>query len=597
MASLTSVGDPRVVDVDIEAALQGRDDRPVLPPCRRPVLVGAFLATTAAALFRWGYAFGYFDQTVLSVRGIALADPHAFRGDWFAQTVPQPHWLFDVVTFAGERLGILPWVYLAYWLAGIAVFSLGAVWITERFLPHRPGWAVLLGPLVVLGPQKILGSSGPIGWFAIPQMLGGCLAFLALAALLTGRWRAAIVAAVLTGAVHVQHGADLAPVLFLAAALPGAWRRRPRVAFAATGIALLAGAQAVAAWRGLDTSGQAWLDACRVLIPYHCYAPAWQAPYLAGGGVVLAFAFLFAWSYRNRWPVVGPAVLLPAAGLLVAVTAERFRWGELGRLAQQYNAHRLVTFVVPFSAFGVLILLDRLASPGRRIAAVALRAALAGGLVLFWSSMTEEPASRGFFTSPSLIATGFSLAVAAWVYRCARPGERAPRLLRPGLAVVVSVALLPAVALAAAQGTFGHLGIDTGVPGIRAALAIGARVPETAVIAAPPEIFWLRLVARRAVVADCKSGPYGGALWEEYLRRLHALGDGCTNFGGAGFRGLPVAQVEALRERYGVTHVLLDGDDPKLAYARAHWRLVYETPPQSFPYMDHGWVVFDLTSP
>jgi len=62
-------------------------------------------------------------------------------------------------------------------------------------------------------------------------------------------------------------------------------------------------------------------------------------------------------------------------------------------------------------------------------------------------------------------------------------------------------------------------------------------------------------VARRAVVADCKAAPYGGALWEEYRRRLHALGDGCTS--GPGFESLTPGQVEALRGSYGVTFACL----------------------------------------
>src|SRR5438552_6093798 len=109
-------------------------DGPAAARRHRVEILAACTTTLLAIVARWGYSFGYFDQTVLSVRGIALAD-HTLRSDWFAQSVPQPHWLFDVVTFVGERLGLLSWVYLAYWLAGIAVFAVAAVWIGERFLP------------------------------------------------------------------------------------------------------------------------------------------------------------------------------------------------------------------------------------------------------------------------------------------------------------------------------------------------------------------------------------------------------------------------------------------------------------------------------
>src|SRR5688572_32293861 len=106
------------------------------------MLIAAATFTTAVAiLFRYGYSFGLFDQTVYSLRGIALADPGAFAQDWFARTVPQPHWLFDVLTYVGTRLGALPAIYLLYWLSGIVVFAVGSVWLAERFLPRNAAWA------------------------------------------------------------------------------------------------------------------------------------------------------------------------------------------------------------------------------------------------------------------------------------------------------------------------------------------------------------------------------------------------------------------------------------------------------------------------
>ncbi len=559
-------------------------------------ILAASAATLVAILLRWGYSFGYFDQTVLSVRGIALADPHALRGDWFTHSIPQPHWFFDIVTFVGERLGALVWVYLAYWIASVVVFGVAAVWVAERFLPGRTGAAPVIGVLAVLAPQAILGSSGPLVWFAIPTMLGGCLAFLVLSALLTDRFWVAVVGALLAGMVHVQHGANLAAVLLVAALISKAWNRKQRAVAAATGLALLAGAQAVATWRHIESGGQEWLEACREVIPYHCYAPSWNTPYLVSGGLVVLMAGAFIWCARDRLRMVVAAVALPTTALVVGVVAERFEWGILGRLAQMYNVHRLVALVVPFGAAGLLILGDRLA----RIRPTPLRraglGALGGVVVLLWSTSTENPFGHRFVDRPSLLAVILSLAVAVWI---ARPRATAAAgggrfVLRPAVAVAVGVALLPAVLVGSSEGAFGRVGPDTSVGGIRAAVAIGRTVPETGVIAAPPEIHWLRLLSRRAVVADCKAGPYGGAAWHEYKRRLEALG-GCGR-PSPRFRGLSVDQIEGLRAKYGVTHVLLYGDDPKVGYARSHWRAVYDAGPQDSLYMQHGWTLFELES-
>ena len=54
------------------------------------------------------------------------------------------------------------------------------------------------------------------------------------------------------------------------------------------------------------------------------------------------------------------------------------------------------------------------------------------------------------------------------------------------------------------------------------------------------------------------------------------------------------AAVEALQGRYGVTHVLLYADDPKVGYARAHWREVFEAPAEHFEFFERGLLLFDM---
>src|SRR5918999_1265279 len=143
--------------------LESDTRRPALPGSGAPVadradaerrgqwrlVLFATLTTTVALLFRYGYSFMLFDQTVYSLRGIALADPSAYRFDWFTRTVPQPHWLFDAITYLG--------------------------------------------------------------------------------ALLTGRWRVASLAALAAGLFHIQHGANLAPILILTAVLPSGTSTRRRL--------------------------------------------------------------------------------------------------------------------------------------------------------------------------------------------------------------------------------------------------------------------------------------------------------------------------------------------------------------------------------
>jgi hypothetical protein len=542
----------------------------------------ASVTTTVALLFRYGYSFGLFDQTVYSLRGIALADPSAFRSDWFARTVPQPHWLFDAITFVGSRLGILPWVYLGYWLAGIAVFALASVWLTQRFLPERPALAAVLGPLVVLGPEKILGSTTPLLWFADPHMLGGCLAFLALVALLTDRWRVAVVAALLAGAFHIQHGANLAPVLLLTAVLARGAAPRRRIMLAATAVGLVVGAQAIALWRGIHTSGDEWLTICRDLIPFHCYAPNWSWTYLASGAAILALAFGFGWWRRHAWRTVVPVAVLPAAGLLAGVIAERFQLGLLGRLAALDHVHRLATMVEPFAAFALVCLLGGAVSGNRRRRLISTALAVPG--LLMWLAM-----SGGALRHPSAASLVVVAGVAGLVMTTLGLRVASIPPLRPALVAAVTVV----VAAAAFEGSLGRIGYDRVLPVVRVGHSIGRAVPPAAVIAAPPEIVWLRSLSRRSVVADCKAVPFGGRPWDEYVARMEALGGHCAA-GGPGFDGLQPDDIQMLQAKYGATHLLLYLDDAKLPYARDHWRQVLAVPAEADQSLQRGLILFEL---
>lgn len=195
----------------------------------RPSRVWAIGAATTAGLgclARYGYTFGTGDHLVLMPRGVANAEPSAFQGDWFVESAPQPHWLFDYVTEAGYAAGSLPAVPPVLAPLPGRVRSRRPL-AGPPVVPGRPWSALLLGPLLVLGPEKVLGSTTPLLGIALPHMLGGCLALLALAALGNRHWTSAVVVALVAGIVHVQHGVLVAPILLLTGILATAIPRRP----------------------------------------------------------------------------------------------------------------------------------------------------------------------------------------------------------------------------------------------------------------------------------------------------------------------------------------------------------------------------------
>ena len=260
-----------------------------------------------------GYVYGYSDHTLLSIKGISWADHSAFVNDWFNERVPQPHWLFDLLTYAGERTGHLPAVYFLYTLSGLAFFGLGTAWLAEYWLaPGRRALSLGVPVLMALGPTFALGTFLPFLTQALPNNLGGLMAYAAVAALITGRTRTACALALATGIVHVQHGVVLAGVLVLAALLAkGSWRSR--LPLVGTAGALLLLSIVVSTARGLASGNADMIEACTVASIGHCNANTWPWVVVRDGLLmVVGAAAVVALRWRD-WRTLVPAILAPAA--------------------------------------------------------------------------------------------------------------------------------------------------------------------------------------------------------------------------------------------------------------------------------------------
>lgn len=109
----------------------------------------------------------------------------------------------------------------------------------------------------------------------------------------------------------------------------------------------------------------------------------------------------------------------------------------------------------------------------------------------------------------------------------------------------------------------------------------------TDVLASDPSIPWIRILTRRAIVADCKGAPYGGAHWSEYIRRLNVLGvsrpDTCI-----GYKQLSLERILEFPKSVGATTVLLIPDDVAYPFARERLPLRWSSGGPN------PWLIFDL---
>jgi hypothetical protein len=241
----------------------------------------------------------------------------------------------------------------------------------------------------------------------------------------------------------------------------------------------------------------------------------------------------------------------------------------------------LAAFVAPFAAFALIML----AFAGRRM----LRLVLFPLLLFAWIWVQPESFHFGFdLAQPTLVLAALTFLVAAGALSSLR--NASPGALRALIGITACLATVLAI-----QGGRYRIDLDyeRDDPIVAASLDLGRVLPKGSVLAAPPGIIWLKLT-QRAVIADCKNVPYGGTDWEEYKSRMAALGGHRCGPDNAGFKMLEPSAVESLRSRFGATHVLLPGDDPKRAFAEAHWRLLWHREGVPHPHIETGWFVFEL---
>jgi len=561
----------------------------------------ATFGTLATQHLRYGYDAFEADQFVNSLRGLSWADGEVFARDWFTQTSPQPHWTFDLITAIGERLGLLNATYFLYWLVSLAAFGLATAWLTERWVPRGSrSLGLLIGPIVSLGPIGVLGSTGPVLWYAVPHQLGGSLAYLAIAAALTRRWHWAGILTIAAGLAHVQHGVNVGVALGALGVLGWHLPRAARAWLIAGGVGAVAHAVVAARVLGFFGGGD-FIAQCERYIPFHCAARTWPEFVIREGMwiVILAMALAIGLAAARRVDAFAAfcTIVLPALGMILAVQADRHDVQPFGELAQSTNAYRLITLVIPFAAWFLVLLpllfgqllANRVIKGMRTIKerSILLGLGLVAAGVLVGSIMQRlllGEAAVAVQAQPFMfrgIGTGRAvtlvvLLVVVIVVGGAGPHTKLPIRHRTWLvgSVLVIAGIIGVWASSLPINNF-RFGLDGNDPRVAVAQAVGDELDTTAVIAHPPTEFWVRLWTRQSVVADCKTIPHRGDEVIQFEDRLDAMGTfpPCLLGDQRNWAELDLDAVVNLRDRFSATHALLPSWDPKAEQAAAAgWR-------------------------
>ena len=538
------------------------------------ILAGVFFGTD-------GYLVGYYEQTLLSVHGISLADKTAFVGDWFNMNAPQPHMFFDLVTYVGEKLQFLDGIYFLYYLASCTMFALGTAFLARHWLPERLQWMQhLVNLLATIGPSFSLGTFLAIHMEAVPNMAGACAAYLGLACLITRRWTWLAFMLPVTAVLHLQHGIGLASIVLLAV-LFGVVERRLMLVASSVFAFFIAGYMVIE--RGLlSGSTEIAKDVAEVGSTGHFNAEVWGTQVIRSGIFLIALAVLtFVLDSRSstgrRTTVVFALTgLVPVLG----VFSDLWNIEPVQSLSRSFFVYRFSMYLAPFAYWLIVRMLSGAASEGLRSAfpkfVVALTALwIVTHLVFSW---TGAYVHRDEFLS-------FTVLVVAVRFASLHPSTPT-RTLDAGTGVIAVIILFMS-ATDVHRLEWPHLSLPRTDHNVIRTTRIAQKLGPNDVVATDPSISWMRLFLRRAIVVDCHGTPYGGDAWWEYRRRLRALGvekpNVCT-----GFNDLTIERIVTLRASVGATKILLTPNSAAFDEAKRMLPIRWKALDGS------GWTLFEI---
>ena len=527
--------------------------------------------------FAYGYSSGLNDHSVLSLHGLQMADPTKFVNDWFMNSAPQPHWLFDLVTYVGVVTNSLSVAYFLYWVTGLIVFGYATAILARRWTPQYPMAATLsVTVIIALLPWNVVGTGSTMIAQALPTVLAGHLVYLGLALLMTERYRALPFVSGAVALVHVQQGAVIAIMMAATAVLRLVVDRRLNWSLLLATAAAVAGTALGLVLRPVAANLSDFVVVCNTIIPYHCAAQTWGIRgLLAFAGIIgLSFLTFLLLERGNRSNWLG-TLGLAAFGLLAGMTANALSFPIFGELAQAVNVYRLGVVIVPFAVWGIVTPAIRAVRGDASLAIVGAGGALLAAYFLLDGWSIGNRFLRG---AVLIIVVAIPLAV-MWLKATRKPSG-------PSWWPISATAATFAIA-AAIAGSFviRPLNIEyVPVAGLKEwGSQVAEVVPVGSIMLAPPGSHPIRQVTGRATIVDCKNVPYGGDAWTEWRARIADLGGykQCLDPRLGTFTEFSAVTLDRISEKYGAKYMMLSKShfaDVVVELVRNGWKVVLYPP-------------------
>lgn len=600
---------------------------PYLMPVRTSHTLWLGLVSLAVSLI--GYRLGLSDQSTQLPLVLHQMQADFLAHDFFVQANdafgPRFYYM-RFMAWGSQLLGVSVWWWALTWLAawGVSIITYRMVAATAK----QPEAALLAGVMVLAWPTPTLATSTftthellltPTA-LVFPLIVGALYLMLARRRIV---WACGLVG--IASLFQVLYGLSTG-LLLLAVHFWGWWRiSRADYPLWRGGLAvlLLGGFAAFNLYPYYTQTVSAQLDTATFVhtVAYfrnpHHYAPStfpWQDWLLTASFLATAVVA----THRQWRNAMLSAAIAQSMALIFALVLLVMLGGWL---FVEIWPSRLFTTAQPFR---YIILLKWLAivvlSPV--VARLSMGQALAT-LHPLWLPLTLVP--RSLFAAASmvvlplgivlfplepqlswLVGAGLLAATWLWLFPLRASATTSTRRWLIGLGLTANVGL---AGLGALYPTFAERPLlqglpspvvrllDTVVPRFTVAASVGTQMadvgrwltqhtPDSAVLVTAPDLTPLRLVAHRALVVDFKSFPYQDAAMLEWIDRMafcygttEALGFAAADELSARFQQVTYPHLQAIRERYGASHAVLDAPvtsalQPWVVYENAEYAVI-----------------------
>jgi len=524
------------------------------------IVGGVSLTCMRGIVYLYDCQLGYF------LYGLGLYDPNFIPLDWQTWKAFQHHIAFGYLLLVLQKIGSLYVMTIISQIVIMTLFSYGLLTISRRFLkyPVHAYFAVVIFIGLARPVEMSLGGQPFIMGYLMPSEIAATLMIFGLAFLFEGRYFLAGTILGLAGLFHAQFLASFAPAILITAYAKDFWRDRHDLFSFLLPLALLWGILTIYVGYCLINSPPPTARIMRILTDFR--APLDNTISLWDRKDTLVWLLwigtgslaMYMLPRESKYRELRLCFITAIVTCLVGVAQAAFVKIPSITIMQLWRVAPLVMIL------SLLVIVDNALrvslSPEEesKKKSIYIASLFIAGIVLVNISFIRS-SPRGLLW---MISIPLSLLAGAMVTRLTKGLISYSKAILASFLVIMIVIMGWSSYRGLMIGSHNHFLHPIPVSLGNMEKWVRENTPVNSIFVIPPDLEYMRIRARRAVVVDWKTAPVFASDMEEWYRRICDISDMPPNAPTYallenGYRHLDKERAKMLRSRYGATFVVV----------------------------------------